>query len=277
MPRPISSASRPLAGKLEAAARATGSRRDLGYAHYFRGSARFHRRDRGAAESEFQAARRVFEEIGDDTGLAHTLLAFAAIPLQLDLNYDASRALYEQSLPVIRKTGDRKLLAIALGRLGECCHYTADYDRAYACASEAAAIFTELRAPGSAGIQYVDMAHVHTLRREYRKALQAMRTVHELLWSQPTTRRIALYLDLCVTYAAAMRRWEDAARLLAFVDAYRNEHAVPRSALPPWLTNNVERLSAHFSAQRLEELQREGETLALDDVPAIVERLSSGL
>ena len=261
-----------IAHELEKSGLSAGDQRDVGFGHYYLGATHFWRGDRGAAEEEYRKALEVFTSVQDREGIAEVLVARAAIPLHFDLDAETTRHRYEAALPAVRQTGEPKLLAIALGRLGEACHYSADYESALAYAMESANTFLALDVPASAGVQFVNVAHVHTLRREYAAARDAMRRARDCLWQKPTTRRVAYYLEMSVTFTAALHQWEAAARLLAFVNRYRYEHDIPRSALPPWFTGNVERISNQFAAERLAELEREGEALTLEDVPGIIER-----
>jgi len=263
-----------IARELEKSGLSAGDQDDVGFAHYYLGVTHFWRGDRSAAEDEYRKGLEIFKRLQDREGIAEVMVAQAAIPLHFDLDAETARHRYEAALPAVRQTAEPKLLAIALGRLGEVCHYSADYESALGYAMESANTFLALEMPASAGVQFVNVAHVHTLRREYAAARDAMRRARDCLWQKPTTRRVAYYLEMCVTFTAALHQWETAARLLAFVNRYRYDYDVPRSALPPWFTENVERISARFTTERQAELEREGEALTLEDVPEVIARVA---
>jgi tetratricopeptide (TPR) repeat protein len=248
-----------------------GDRRELGYGYYYLGAAYFWRNDARQAEGAYRKGLDLLADLNDRDGTARITLGLAATAMQPGLDTAKARRLYEEALSIVREIGDKKLLAATLGSIGELCQFEADYVSAMRCTNESMTLFQELRMPGSAGVQCVNRAHIHTLRRDYAAALECLQQAFDYIGREPNPRRIAWYIDMCFVFAAALAQWEIAARLLGFVNRYRDEENVSRLELTPWFTGHIERVSNHLGEDRLQELQLEGEALILDEVPAIVD------
>ena len=265
-----------IARELIALAEELGDPRELGYGYSYLGMAHFWRNDARQAEEAYNKGLALLRDVNDPEGVARITLGLAKMAMHGEQALSKARQLYEEALPIVRGLADKKLLAVTLGSLGELCQFDADYAPALNYAAEAIALFDALGMQGPVGVQYVNIAHVHTLRRDFAAALAYLRRAFALLRDVPNPRRLAWFLDMCFVFASRLEQWEAAARLLGLANRYRDERNVERLELTPWFTAHIERMSNHFDARRLQELQIEGEALSEDAVLGIVESIAPG-
>jgi len=254
-----------------------GDRLGLAWGHYFAGAANYQRSNGSAAVRAYQKARDLFAELENREGVARSMLGLAAVALDIDLDVTQARHLYDLAVPIVRQLGDKRRLGIVLGNLGEICRMEGNTGRALRYAAESIELLREAGERAYVGWQLTSSGHYHLLRRENDEAIACMRAAQAELWSDPAPRWIAWYFDIWFIIAAELDRWELAARVLGFVNRYRDEHNCPRMpGILPWFSEPVERLAAHVDADRLHDLMLESEVLTLDQAQALVEGVSLG-
>ncbi|MBV8491766.1 MAG: hypothetical protein JO199_14665 [Candidatus Eremiobacteraeota bacterium] len=258
------------ASELRELGAAGGDPQTLGYGHYYAAAAAFWRNDARKAVAEYRSALEAFREAGDEHGMARAMLGSATTAVHGEMDLVKARQLYEEALPLVRALHDDKLLAETLGKLGEVCQFEADYATSERHTTEAITLYERLGMASSMGVQYVSLAHLQLLRRDYAASAESMKRAYGLLREDPVPRRVAWYLDFSFVFAAARSHWETAARLLGFTNRYRDECGVARLELTPWFAHHIERVTAAVGADRLDTFLAEGESLTLEDVPALV-------
>jgi len=265
-----------IARKLIAVGESGGDKRGLAYGNYFIGVSLFARSSNSAAERAYHKALDLFKELGDRAGTAQVTLSLAAVAQEVDEDVARSLRLYEECLPVLRDLGDRKRLGIALGNLSEIHCLEGEYDRAMRRTDEALAIFRELGELALTAWQLVDKAHLMLLRRKNADAIERMLEAYENLHRDPKPRLVAWYFDVWFIIAAALERWEIAAKLHGFVNRYRDEHDVSRiQTLVLWYSSAIERLSKRNTEEQLDALEAEGEALTFDTAQKMVEGIGA--
>lgn len=263
-----------LARDMIAANESAGNALELAWGHYFAGAAQFQRGDGVAAERAYRKAQELFQRIGNREGLGRAMLGLAAVALDIEANVELARQLYDQAVPMVRASGDKQRLAIALGNLGEICRMEGNYGRALEHAGEAAALFRSIGDAAHNGWALANMAHFHLLRREYTSAVGALHEAYRELMRAPNPRWLAWYFEVWFLLAAATAQWEPAARIFGFVAHYRHENSVPRmQGWMIWFAAPIELLHRKLSPERLHELQAEGESLTGEGAQQLVESL----
>jgi tetratricopeptide (TPR) repeat protein len=255
-----------LARKLLAAAESENDRRYQALGHLMLGIALSLRNDGASSQRSLRRAREIFKAIGDTTGEGRAMMSMGAVALDIDLDADAARALYDECLPMMRRSGDRQQYAIALGNVGEIDRLEGDYAAALRHAGEALEIFRELGEHARAAWQLTNMAHYHLLSRRsnHEVAVSHLLEAFEELRADPNPRWTAWYFDVWIILAASSQQWETVALLRAFVERYRDENEVPRlQATLPWLSAPFEQVWKALPEERLDELLLEGEALTV--------------
>jgi len=131
--------------RLEAILRLAGSERprERGRVLHFLGALATTQGDFAVAESFLQQGLSVYEELGDETGIAASLNALA-ISARDRGDYATAQSRFERSLACWRQLPDRSAIARCLHNLSSVVRVRADYSRARWAAREAAEIFEEL-------------------------------------------------------------------------------------------------------------------------------------
>lgn len=265
-----------LAREIVALCESNGDHLGLAWGHYFTGAANFQRSDGAAARGAYSKAQDLFSEVGNREGVARCMLGQAAVALDIAVDADEARRLYDLAVPIVREIGDQRRLAIVLGNLGEICRMEGECAQALRYAGEAVALFREVGDPAYAGWQLTSMGHYHLLLRDHAAAIQSMRESHRELLRDPIPRWMAWYFDVWLIIVAALDRWEAAARLLGFVNRYRDENNTPRmQGILPWFSAPIEELHKRLSEERLHELMLEGESLTSQAAQSLVESVSA--
>lgn len=264
-----------IARKLIALAETTGDQQHLGLGHYYLGSAHFWRGDGRNASAAYATALEIFTRAGDKAGIARVQIAVAAVAVDIDLDVEKAHALYERALSFVRELDDEIFLAVALGNFAEVCRLEGAYAPAIRHAGEAAEVYERLERFAQAGTQLATIAHVHALRRDYVRAVETMQRAWEMLRREENPRFLAWYFDIWFLIAAGLDRWETAARLLGFLNHYRDASNARRlQGILPWFSSPVERLSKELSVERAHELILEGESLSPDAAQRLVESIA---
>lgn len=240
------------------------------WGHYFAAAASFQRNDGTTAARTYRRARELFESCGNREGVARSMLGAAAVALDIELDVATARHLFDGALPIVRKLGDRRRLAIALGNLAEVYRLEGHVTRAIESAQESLAIFRQIEDPASVGWQLTNLAHFYLLRRDYDAARASLDEAYPQLVQDPIPREIALFFDVAFIFAGAREEWETAARLLGWTNHYRDVQHAPRlQGMLPWFSRPVERLSEHIESDRLHELFVESESLTQEQARAL--------
>jgi tetratricopeptide (TPR) repeat protein len=264
-----------LSRELIEAAESGGDRARLAWGYYYLGSACFQRNDGSSAERALRRSLELFEQLGDDYGRARAMCSFGAVVLDVHHDYDQARHWYDGAIPLIRRSGDRHRLAVALGNLGEICRSEGHTKRALEHASEALEIFKALVDHTEAGWQLADIAHYHAIRRDVAAAVESLRDAYAELCVERNPRWIAWYFDIWFIVASQLERWDAAAQLLGFIEHYRDVNKTPRmQALLPWLSQPIEELARRMrNDARLDELRVAGQSLTLEEAQALTEQI----
>ena len=242
----------------------------IAWGNYHRGIA-LNNLSRGSeAEKASREAVALFTTLGDRFAAARAMMNLAVIELDINVNTAEARRLYEESITIIRDSGEPLRLGIALGNLAEIIRLEGDYHAAIATARESLAFFTEAGDFASTSTQWVIIAHCQALIRDYSAAMESMRAAYEPLRDDPNPRWIALYFDTWVIVAAMLFQLNVAAELLGFVDLYRFENNVRRlHGMLPFLSAPKERIAQEFSPERLHELTLAGEAMSVEEAQAL--------
>jgi tetratricopeptide (TPR) repeat protein len=243
-----------------------GHRETVAWGNYHLGVA-LNNLNRGTeAEAAARRALAVFEDLGDEYNASKVRMNLAVI--ELDVNVDAAEArrLFEASLPAIRASGETIRLGIALGNLGEILRLEGDYRAAIKASQESLDCFRQIEQHSSIALQMTNIALCQSLLRDEPSAFAGMREAFEHLRLDPNPRWIAWYFDTWVIIAARAGRLEEAARLLGFVDRFRDERNLRRlQGMLPWLSIPKEEMARAFGGDRLDALLAAGEALTLEE------------
>lgn len=244
----------------------------LGYS--FAGHACIHREDAHGAHDAYGRALNLFKQLGDDLGVARVQMSLGVVALELDLDVAEARRLYDIAVPVVRASGDRQRLAIALANLAEIFRQEGDYRQAMSCARESLEIFRELGDVTYVGWQLFTIAHIHSLVREYPQAIENLRAAFVELRKTENARWLAMYFDVWIILAVELKADECAARLLGFTEEMRAQKRAARlRGMLPWFLPHMERLAKRISEDRLLALRTAGAALTLDEAQALTNEL----
>jgi tetratricopeptide (TPR) repeat protein len=242
----------------------------LGYS--FAGHACIHREDPQGAHDAYGRALNLFAELGDELGVARVQMSLGVVALELDLDVAEARRLYDIAVPVVRASGDRQRLAIALANLAEIFRQEGDYRQAMGSAHESLEIFREIGDTTYVGWQLFTIAHIQSLVREYPQAIESLRAAFRELRKTENARWLAMYFDIWIILAVELKADECAARLLGFTEEMRAQKKAPRlRGMLPWFLPHMERLSKRISEDTLLALRTEGATLTLDQAQALTD------
>jgi tetratricopeptide (TPR) repeat protein len=264
-----------VARQLIALGESSGDFREGAAGYYYLGRSFFWRNDARGAENAYRSALELFTSAHDEAGIARTTIGLAAVALDIELDLAKARTLYDRILPMVRQLGDGRLLAETLGNLAGVCRLEGDYVPAVRYMAESTRRFADLQLPARAAARAASLGHMHGLLREYEEAFDAMRQAYDYLHQETNPRTVAWYFDSWFTIAGMLGRWETAARLLGFVNRYRDEHNVMRlQGIIPDFAASIERIS-ELLGERFHDLILEGEALTPEGAQAEAETLTN--
>jgi tetratricopeptide (TPR) repeat protein len=224
-----------------------------------------------------RAALAYFRRAGRDLDAAKALMNLATIELAINLDTAQARRLYEESIELIRGSGETVLLAISLGNLAELMRLEHNYKEASVTAQESLSLHLDIANYGNAAMQYAVLAHCQSLTRDYTAALESMRAGYALLEKEPYPRWVAEFFDTWAIIAADRGKLSLAATLLAFVDAYRFKNAVRRlQVMLPWLSGPREQIARELADDEYRELVARGEALTMEEAQRLAETIADG-
>lgn len=245
-------------------------------AHRYLGNARLVRRDTEGAERQYRLAQDLYESTGDTVGVATCQLSLGNLELELRMNVIEARRYIEEALPTIRAFGQASHLGIALGLLGEIARLEGDYDLSMMLSGEALDIFEDIGDRTRAGAELLDIAHCRLLKRDFESAKVVLELAYAHLSTALNPNRIATYFDLWFIYAVNVERFEQAAKLYAFVEEYRARRNVPRlQNLMPWFSRAVEIVAMQLSFDEMAAARARGCALTVDEARALAAKVAS--
>jgi len=252
----------------------SGDAETVAWGNYHRGIALNNLNHGAEAERVTRVALKMFDALGDRFASARAMMNLAVIELDIHTNAPEARRLFENSIAIIRESGEPLRLGIALGNLSEILRLEGNYRGAIASAKEALAIYLQLGESARAGIQWSTIAHCQALLRDYPASIESMRESYALLRQYPNPRWVALYFDIWVFIAAKLGRLEVAAQLSAFVDLFRFDRNVRRlQGMLPWLSATKERIERDLTEIQLEELTAAGEAMTVEQAQELAETI----
>lgn len=254
----------------------SGDEAALAYAYGYLGAARRLHNDGRGAMTAYRRSHDLYEKLGDDLGRARGLVAMGLVAADIDLDFAKARRLYERALPIVRTSGDRRLLAVLLGNLTEVLRIEYDFKLAARTAREAIGIFRALGDRSRVAWQLIDLAHCLFIQRKRKAAAEAMREAYVNLILDEDPRRTAEYFDVWFIMAAEMGAWETAAKLLGFVYALRDaQNLVQSPSLLPWSSKPRERITEYLGEDSFETLLHEGAAYSIETANALTMELSN--
>lgn len=246
--------------------------RRMAQAYNFLGTAEVYRGNADAANRYFDEAQTRYAHLDDLSGTVSVLIARAVIYADILLDFAQSASILEDALAISRASNLDRLTAFALSNLGETSRLDGDYVRAIAYTQESLAIFERLDDKPHAAAQLINVAHYRALRREYDAAVASLRKAYELLRRQQRFVEIAHYFEIWFFLAFETGRYEEAAKLLGFLETYRDEHTVPRlPTMMPWFAPRLERLEQRLGYEKMAAMRRQGELLTLWQANALTD------
>lgn len=269
--RELEEISRELIARCEEA----GDDAELAYAYGYLGAALRLRNEGAGAKAAYRRSHDLYVKLGDRLGCARGLVAMGLVAADIELDFAAARRLYDEALPIVRESDDRRLLAVLLGNLTEVLRLETNYASAIRTATEAIALFRELGDRSCVAWQLIDLAHCLFVRRDRKGAVDSMREAYaNLRLDDGDVRRLAEYFDVWFIMAAEMGAWTTAARLLGFTYALRDENNLVQSpSLLPWNSRPREQISLHLDDEEFNELLHEGAGYSVEAANALTDAL----
>ncbi len=250
----------------------TGNTEAAALGNYHMGTVLTRRNAGSEAAHVTRIAIELFSARGDRFNEARATMNLGTIEFAINGNTAAASRLYGSSIPVFREFDERLYLAIALGNIGEVFALDGDYGRALANSEESLEIFRTLNRADYTAWQLINSAHYRHRLRRHESVAEPMREAYDLLRVYPDPRWIAWYFDVTVLITADLGRLDDAAKLLAFTDRYRDEHGQPRNnEMLLWFSSTKERIARELSDDAFETLVSEGESLTIESAQQLIE------
>lgn len=232
--------------------------------------------DSSITERYYRAAREEYRLAGDRRGQAVTELNLGSLALNVDLDLARARAAYEGCLTVFQELKDELSVAITLANLAEIYRLEGDYTTAFDFGERSLASFSSAGDTPRAGWQMVNLAHDHLLKGDDASAIQMLREAFKILSLKPNPERLSVYFETWFYVACDVHAYEIAAKLLGFLEEYRERNCVPRLALlMPWFTPRMEKLQHRFSHEKLLELRTVGAGLTLEEAEAATRSIAA--
>ncbi|MDP9110176.1 MAG: hypothetical protein M3M96_00885 [Candidatus Eremiobacteraeota bacterium] len=240
------------AAKLLEVAQSVGDTKRTAQAYNFLGTAEVYRGKAEAANRYYDQAQALYQQIEDTSGIISVLIARAVIHADILLDFNESRRILEEALRISRIAKLDRLTAFALSNLGETSRLDGDYVGALAFTQESLKLFESLGDQAHAAAQLINIGHYRALRREYEPAMASLRKAYAKLRKQQRFVEIAHYLEIWFFVAFEIGKFEEAAKLLGFLETYRDEHTVPRlPTMMPWFAPRLERLEQRLGYEKL--------------------------
>jgi tetratricopeptide (TPR) repeat protein len=162
----------------------------------------------------------------DDWSLSFALNALALMAVEQE-DYERAEALWEESLALGRKLGDRQLMIAALLNMGYTRTVRGDFERAGALLEEDLAIARESRDPSGTAMALLTLGIVATRRGDHGHAKALLDEGLVLVRKLGSMEAIAECLETLAEVAGALRDPRRAARLWGAADALREATGSP--------------------------------------------------
>ena len=266
---------RRLAAELFEHAKENGDHVGMARGHNLLGNAFLHATADGeSAERYYRSALEHYRLAADRRGQAIVSLNLGSLALDIYLDLQEARRYYEESLPIFRELEDRELIGFGLSNLAEISRLEGDYAQAYEYGCASLEIFRRLGDDTRVGWQLVNIAHYHLLRGEYLEAVDMLHQSFEYLTREPNPDQISNYFETWFYLAVEVQAHTEAARLLGFLEEYRQRHHVPRLALlMPWFSPRLEKLQRRIPYDEFIALRNEGEGMTLAQADALTRKI----
>jgi tetratricopeptide (TPR) repeat protein len=195
-------------------------------AHTGAGTMAWYQNDYKQAIIHHETALALYQELGDQPGVAFALNNLGVQALDQG-DYEQAGQFFEQSLVFSRKLGHKVTMIYALHNLGDVARRQRNYERAAALYEETLALCLELEDTWAASIQLTWLGVVRQYLGDYEQA--TMRLKESLILSRrlDDKERIAECLEGYAGLAVAQAGPERAARLWGAVGALRAAIGVP--------------------------------------------------
>ncbi|GAC1356820.1 MAG: hypothetical protein NVSMB31_17360 [Vulcanimicrobiaceae bacterium] len=248
----------------------------IAQANNYLGTAAVYQGDADLAEAHFERAIEGYRSLGNNHGIVSVLIGKGVVYGDYFLDYDQARQLFEEALSIGEAAGEERLVAFAHANLGELRRSTGDYLGALHAAEESLRLFQQLGDAALVASQFTNIAHYRALRAEFRLAIAALHQAHEELKPQKRSPEVATYFEIWFFVAVELSRYEDAARLLGFLETFRDEHKIPRlPSMMAWFVPRMERLEQRLGYEAMARFRRAGERLTLDQADAITDSITA--
>jgi diguanylate cyclase (GGDEF)-like protein len=194
-------------------------------------TASFHLGDVVRANKLFGRALKAYRKSGDRRGAAAVLMNLGTLATETLSDVAGARALFAESLTLFRELGISQQTGIALSSLSAISIIDGDYDQALVYANESLVIFERLGNIAQATVALVHIAHARLERGEIELSRATLIASRERLRREPTIRNTIDLYEIAFLFACDCGAFERAAGLLGVVDAVREKHSLPRTAL----------------------------------------------
>ena len=226
----------------------------------------FHQGDYKRAAVFHGEALTLYRELGDEGGVAWSLLCLGAQEVEQG-DYERAKPLFEDALALSRKTGDKRTVGYALHNLGEVARYRGEYERAKTRGMEALAVFRAMDDEWCVArtLSWLGMVTVYKSDdREaaagfLREGLALNREIGGWEWT-------AYCLEGFASLVGAKARGESAARLWGAAEALREEIGSPlQPSDRPDYDRSVAAARTHLDGAAWEAAWKQGRAMSLEE------------
>jgi diguanylate cyclase (GGDEF)-like protein len=213
---------------------------------------------------------------GDRRGAAVAFTSLAAFVANSRLDYTEARRLCQESLAILQELGFPTDVAHVLANLAELATYEGDFGAALTYSNESLAIFQRVGNQSQAAVVLISLGRCRLLQREYGAAVTALRDASAHLQGEPAPEKFANLFDVWFALACDAGGIFEAARLLGFVDEYRERHRVPRQKVDAaWFAPSVALLQGKLADNEALTLRNEGKSLTPSELDALIESVAA--
>ncbi|MDP9018895.1 MAG: tetratricopeptide repeat protein [Candidatus Eremiobacteraeota bacterium] len=264
------------AGRLLEMAQAVPDEMRIAQANNYLGTAAVYQGNGERADAYFDRAIAGYRALGNNHGIVSVLIGKGVVYGDFFLDYDESRRLFDEALAIGEAAGEDRLVAFAHANIGELRRTIGDFSAALHAAQESLRLFEQLDDEASVASQFTNIAHYRALRAEFPLAIAALHDAHEKLRRHRRAPEIANYFEIWFFVAIELSRYEDAARLLGFLETYRDENTIPRlPSMMAWFVPRMERLEQRLGYEAMAKFRRAGERLSLEQANAITDSITA--
>ena len=216
------------------------------------------------AEGWFESTLQTYRELGDARGIAVSLHNLGEIAAECRLDFRTGEALYQESLATFRRLGHAMNVGTTLGLLAELRAHEGDFADARKLGYEALATYRRIDNQPLIAEELARLAHFELSTGRIQEARSLLRGAVEHLKMSFHARHAARCFEAFATLAVATHAYAQAATLLGFADAMRDDYHLPR--LPAWEREHrelVQVLNDQLTPDQLAAALERGRTLDL--------------